>query len=244
MPDEKEKKEETASEEPQKPASKSKGPLFLIIIGAVVFVAAIGIFSLTMGVLSSPPTADEGSEAATKQQEAVKSETSNEGQEDDDLTEMEKLEKELFQAEDVSEADDLDDLMALVEEEEKSEKPGMSEEDSIEAVKWLDEEKAKLAEERSELKALKKDLDRQEYRLKQLIAKTSQVESARINSLAKLYDGMKAAQVAPLINKLTEEQAVQILLKMKPANAAKLLGSLSPDRAARISARMITLSEE
>lgn len=243
MPDEKEKKKETASEKPQKPASKLKNPLFLIIIGVVVFVAAIGIFSLTMGVFSSPPTADEGSDAATEQQKAAKSKASDDDQ-DDDLTEMEKLEKELFQIEDVSEADDLDDLLAMVEEEEKSEKPGMSKEDSIEAVKWLDEEKAKLADERSELEALKKDMDRQEYRLKQLIAKTSQVESARINSLAKLYDGMKAAQVALLITKLTEEQAVQILLKMKPAKAAKLLGSLSPDRAARISARMITLSEE
>jgi flagellar motility protein MotE (MotC chaperone) len=50
--------------------------------------------------------------------------------------------------------------------------------------------------------------------------------------------------VAPLIGKLSDDQAVQVLMQMKPASAAKILGSLSPDYAARISSNMITLNEE
>ena len=44
----------------------------------------------------------------------------------------------------------------------------------------------------------------------QLLGRVNQIESNRLNALAKLYDGMKPNQVAPLINKLTDEQAVQV----------------------------------
>ena len=90
----------------------------------------------------------------------------------------------------------------------------------------------------------KRELDAKEAHIKKFLAQVDEMESSRINALAKLYDGMQENQVVPLINQLTDEQAVQILMKMKPTNASRILGALSPARAGRISERMITLTEE
>ncbi len=245
---EEEKVEEQSSPEGQEESSekgKSNGLIKMIIIGVVVFVVGIGGFSFMMGVFSSPEKAeDEGEkdkkvEVDTKHTEKAKPE---ESEDDDFLAEIAQLEEELFGIHDVTDAEDMDDIMSLVDEEEESQ--GMSEEDSVEAVKWLESEKAKLAKERAEVDNRQKELDKQEYRLKQLFAKKDQMQSTRVGSLAKLYDGMKPSQVAPLITQLNDTQAVDILLKMKPGNAAKILGAISPKRAARISAQMITLTEE
>ncbi|MEE9442144.1 MAG: hypothetical protein V3V99_05700 [candidate division Zixibacteria bacterium] len=242
MPEEEKTKAETPKEggEEQKP-KKSKGPMMLIIISVVGFAICIGAFSFFMGVFSSPP-AGEGDDTATVEEKHAeeKSAPDQKQSEDEDMSEIDALESELFGLQDIGDVEDMDDMMDLVDNTER----GMSKEDSIEAANWLENEKEKLTTERKELDARKKELDRREYHLKQLLAKRDQMESARIGSLAKLYDGMKPQQVAPLINKLTIKQAVDVLLKMKPANAAKILGALKPDRAARISAEMITLSEE
>ncbi|MEZ5359891.1 MAG: hypothetical protein R3F48_13820 [Candidatus Zixiibacteriota bacterium] len=244
---------EQAPAEGQEPKAKgkSKGLMMMIVISVVVFVVAIAGFSFMMGVFSSPEqTAEEGTEGeqtAEVSHDAGKEAKADEPSEDEEyLAEIAKLEQELFGIDDVSQAEDMDDIMALAEEDGASQggASGMTEKDSIEASKWLESEKAKLAAQRKEIEDKMKELDKQEYRLKQLIAKKNQMQSARVASLAKLYDGMKPDQVAPLIVKLDEEQAVDVLLKMKPGNAAKILGSISPDRAARISSRMITLTEE
>lgn len=243
-----EKVEEQAPDQEQGAAgkSKSKGLIMMVAIALVVFIVAIAGFSVMMGVFSGSKTAEKGSEGektADVSHEKKKEAKQEEKSEDEAyLAEVAQLEKELFGVDSVSDAQDMDDLMTLAEDEQSD--SGMSEQDSINAAKWLDTEKAKLASQRKEIDNRQKELDKQEYRLKQLIAKKNQMQSARVASLAKLYDGMKADQVAPLIIKLDEVQAVAVLLKMKPGNAAKILGAISPDRAARISARMITLTEE
>jgi adenylyl-sulfate kinase len=43
-----------------------------------------------------------------------------------------------------------------------------------------------------------KELEKLEYRVNQALTKISQAESSRINNLARLYDGMKPAEVAKL----------------------------------------------
>jgi len=242
MPEEAKDKNKETPEETAKPAKKSKGPLMFIIISAVVFIIAIGAFSVVMGVFSSEEKPEEVSQPDEKQA-VVEEKQPSEDTDSAELSDIEELEQQLFDIENIEDAEDMDDLVKLAEEDEHSQS-GMSKKDSIEAADWLATEKAKLAKERAELEALKKERDAQEYKLKQLIAKTDQMESARINALAKLYDGMKPSQVAPLINKLTDEQAVEVLLKMKSANAAKILGVLKPDRAAHISSKMITLTKE
>ena len=232
---------------PEVEAGKSNGLMKMIIIGVIVFVVGIAAFSFMMGVFSAPESADseQSSEQASETKDSHENADGKEASEadtagDDYLSDIAKLENELFGIHEVGDAKDMDDIMTLVDDDER----GMTVEDSAKAVKWLDKEKTKITKDRAELDARKKELDTQEYRLKQIIANVNQMQSARMGSLAKLYDGMKPEQVAPLLVKLSEDQAVGILLKMKPGNAAKILGSISPDRAARISARMITLSEE
>lgn len=237
MPDEEKKQEEQEEQDAPKEKSKLKGPLLFGIIGIGVFVIAIGGFSFMMGVFSSPP-ATEGEAGAAE--EVTDTTQAEDHAKSSDSHELDALEAEIFGVESIGDAADIDDLVKLAE----NRRPGISVKDSLKARRWLDEEKATIVLQRAELDSIKKDISRQEYRLKQVIAKTDQMESARVNALAKLYDGMKPSQVAPLIKKLTEEQAVEILLKMKPANASKIFGAISPDYAARISARMITLTEE
>lgn len=213
--------------------------MFLIIIGAAAFVIGIAGFSVMLGVFSSAePNTEQQAEADAAEGEATRS---------NEWAELEDLEKELLGVETAGKEIDFDDMMAQAEKDAK-ETIG---DDSAAVAAWLDREKAKLVLERQDIDAKlkllqdrKKELDTQEQRLKQIIAKVEQMESARVGSLAKLYDGMKPAQVAPLLVKLPDESTVQVLLKMKPANAARILGELSPSRAASISAQMLTLSEE
>ncbi|MFH1701061.1 MAG: hypothetical protein ABIE07_10785 [Candidatus Zixiibacteriota bacterium] len=235
--------EKTQSEFPesgserQKPI-KSRRPIMLIIIGVVGFVICVGAFSFFMGVFSNTPVGSGGkADGLTGKRLGENSKTESKNSEEEITAEIIARENELFGRQ---------DMVAM----ENSRKPsenavrGMTKSDSIKAVNWLNLEKEKLASEKTKLDARKIELDRSEAHLRTLLTKKDQLESERISSLAKLYDGMKAEQVAPLINKLTIKQAVDVLLKMKPANAARILGALKPDRAALISAEMITLSKE
>lgn len=234
MPEEDKKVQEETPEEVA--TAKSKGPLLIGIIAAVIFIVGIGAFSIFMGVFSSAPSTDtESHPDSLSDQSAGVTEAH-----DEENLELSQLEQSIFGDSDIIEADDLDELLEMAEEHQTSK----ANDDSAAMTDWLESEKEKLAAERADLEALKKTIEAREYQLRQLIAQVSQVESSRIGALAKLYDGMKPAQVAPLIIKLTEEQAVQVLLKMKTASAAKILGALNTERAARISANMITINEE
>jgi len=236
MPEEK-KNQTPEAEQPQEqaPAPRvSKKMIFLGLVGFGAFVILIGLFSFFMGVFTGPPEAEKASITDSAMTDTTAGQAADTTKE---ISDLDRLEKEVFGGEAIQGAADIDDVMNMA-----SGKAAIS--DSIEATAWLESEKEKLAKQRKELEELKAGLDAQEYRLMQLVNKVSQMESARMGSLAKLYDGMKPIQVAPLIAKLTDEQAVDVLLKMKPVNAAKILGALSPDRAARISAKMITLTKE
>ncbi|RKX18764.1 MAG: magnesium transporter MgtE, partial [Candidatus Zixiibacteriota bacterium] len=71
-----------------------------------------------------------------------------------------------------------------------------------------------------------------------------QVESARITSIARLYDGMRPEQVGKLFENLDDKAVMAILPRMKSANAAKIMAIMPPKRAARISTKMITVMEK
>jgi flagellar motility protein MotE (MotC chaperone) len=224
MPDEPENKQE-ATEQAEAAPKKSKGPLLFIVISVVVFALSVAGFSFFLGVFDKTAT----DEAATPNAEQSEVEAT-EGSGEDELAEqshdkLEYLDLELFD----------DSMLADGEFDEK---------DSSRFLEWVQTEHDKIATQWKELDDKEKQIERREYKLKQLIEQKNQMESARIASLAKLYDGMKPQQVAPLINRLDDDQAVQVLLKMKSANAAKILGVISPDRAAKLSSKMITLAED
>jgi flagellar motility protein MotE (MotC chaperone) len=129
------------------------------------------------------------------------------------------------------------------EEEIAGEEAGMTVEDSIEAVNWLEAEKAKLAERTNELDAREKQLNVLDSKVSQKITRLEQAESARISKLAKLYDGMEARSVARLIANLDDDTVVALLPRMKLKNASSVLALMPPVRAARLSKQMITIAE-
>lgn len=229
-----------SEEAPKKSRFKIKltGPVLFGVLGVAVFLLAVGVFSFTMGLfnsLKSPaqtPTSSDvpGQVTEAKQDSLGRPLDSLSSDSARDSSYINKLRK----------AENMDEIVALAQKADSTQ----AVRDSLSKPESIEEERAKLAKEKSDLETRKKELDEQEKRLQQLLAKVSEVEAGRISALVKLYDGMKSAQVAPLISQLTDEQAVRILMKMKPANAAKVMGELNPTLAARISAKMITLSEE
>jgi len=121
---------------------------------------------------------------------------------------------------------------------------GISVEDSIEAANWLGKKTDALAKKEKELNARRKKLEQLDKEVTQKILQVEQAESARIASLAKLYDGMEARAVAKLMANLDDEAIVAILPRMKIKNASAVLQLLPPQRAAKLSKRMITIAEK
>ena len=116
--------------------------------------------------------------------------------------------------------------------------------DSSDTLNWIQKEVAKLEEEKTAIENKKKELETLDAKVNQGLQKLQQVESARMVSLARLYDGMRPEEVAKLFENLDDSMVVAILPRMKAANAAKLLALLPPKRAALISTQLISVVEK
>lgn len=244
MPDLEKSAQEGAQDEAQDTTTKPKLPLKMIIIAAGAFLIAVAAFSFTMGVFSSAPA--ENTEAVADTTTAAQDDSTASVADGDtiNMDEIAKLEREIFGDKKIAKISDKAEHVDKIVPDTIEDEQAPAVKDSTASPAWLKAEKDKLAAERAELDALKKELDAKEARIKTFLTQVEEIESSRINALAKLYDGMQENQVVPLISQLTDEQAVQILMKMKPANASRVLGALSPDRAARISEKMMTYTEE
>jgi len=125
---------------------------------------------------------------------------------------------------------------------------GISVQDSVDTLNWLDQELADLDKEQKRIQTLREQLEKEQKQLdaykKQIdraLARIEQAESARVTKLARLYDSMRPDDVAKLFENLDDKVVLSILPKMKSVNAAKILGIMPPKRAARISTKMITV---
>ncbi len=121
---------------------------------------------------------------------------------------------------------------------------GMSVEDSIESANWLKKETEQLRKQRDVLEKREKELAKREKEVATKMLKIEQAESARINNLAKLYDGMDPRSVAQLMANLDDETIVAIIPRMKTKKASEVLQLLPPKRAASLSKQMITIAEK
>lgn len=120
---------------------------------------------------------------------------------------------------------------------------GMSKEDSIDAAKWLENEKVALAEREKALVVREKELEKQHQEIQRKILIIEQAESNRISKLAKLYDGMDARSVTKLMANLDDATVVSVISRMKQKQASAVLALISPKRAAKLSKMMITIAE-
>ena len=88
-------------------------------------------------------------------------------------------------------------------------------------------------------------LDEQEQRLQTLVAELEGSQEdfgvqreESIAKLAKLYEAMKPAKAAPILETLDPDTVLEILSRMKARQAAKMLAAMNPALASEISHRM------
>lgn len=120
----------------------------------------------------------------------------------------------------------------------------LSKEDSLGAVDWFSKEQTQLDARDKDLSARQKEIEKVERSVSARITRIEQAESARINNLAKMYDGMDPTAVARLAANLSDATVVALLPRMKQKNASQVLSLLPPQRAASLSQQMITIAEE
>jgi hypothetical protein len=65
-------------------------------------------------------------------------------------------------------------------------------------------------------------------------AEREKAEKKRITKLAHLYDDMKAADAAKVMESLDVDLCIAILQRMDESNAAKIMAAFEPERAAQI----------
>ncbi len=127
---------------------------------------------------------------------------------------------------------------------ELSEADGMSVEDSLEQMSWIEKEKLAIKTRTIELDSREKELFKMEKSVDAKIIRIEHAESNRTSQLAKLYDGMDSRAVAKLMMNLDDNTVVALLPRMKSKNAALVLQLLPAKRAAALSKKMITIAEK
>ena len=206
------KAERKKEEKTEEPKKKSKIGLF-VGAGLLVFLLFLAFFSLSLGIFDK---------------ERLKEEM---GLVEDTISYVEKGSEEDWGG-------------TYLEEEERFLEPdedslAKAQEDSIKD--WMTEQKKDIQEKRTILEVQRRELELLKIEVDNLLKQKKTLESERIATLAKIYDGMKAQEVAAMMNNLNDETVVAILLRMKTRNAAKVLGLLNPERAARISHKLMVL---
>jgi len=234
---------------PQAQPAKS-GLIKYIIFGVIGLVVVVGVAFGTLMFLGGTKTADTPTEPAAEQHaEAAQAGDHTPAEPTTPPTDEQILDSLMAGADDSSVMDAIMENLAVLdykpdESDLAGQHVGMSPEDSVEAVNWLDSEKKRLAAREDSLNTLQRQLNRQEKVINQKILKIEQAESARIVNLARLYDGMDSRAVARLMANLDDNTVVQIIPRMKSKNAAAVLQLLPAARAASLSKQMITIAEK
>ncbi len=88
------------------------------------------------------------------------------------------------------------------------------------------------------LRAAEQELERKTHELqilrdeiRELLNEQSEAEQARIRSLVKIYEGMKAKDAARIFDTLDMDVLLAVMSKMSERKTAPILASMNPDRA-------------
>ncbi len=196
-----------------------------IMIGAGAFVVFLVVFSFVMGVFSSPeqpPVAE-----ATEEVQAAEEETHAV----EDATHTSAWNSEYDDS--YAEHEDVD-----------SSAGGMSEEDSVKHVAWYVAQKEEIDRERVRLRTEMADLQQLKIATEALLDERKNLERNNIANMAKLFDTMKAQEVAAIIQNIPNMKIGLILQKMKKQNASKVMAELPSERAATITMQLIDMDGE
>ena len=106
----------------------------------------------------------------------------------------------------------------------------------------LDKREQTVAQKEEELAQLQKHLEEKLANLSmlrreigELIEERDAFEERRFEHLVKVYEGMKPAEAAPLVERLKNETAVRLFYRMKEKKVSRILGFIKPEIAARLS---------
>jgi flagellar motility protein MotE (MotC chaperone) len=202
---------------------KSRLPILAAAVGVLIFVVFVAVFSISMGVFSS----DNIQPTVLK----VPAESDDEAESDD---------PNHYAGFDESYYDELDELVVPSAADSSD---TLTAEDSLEHLKWYEQQKQEIASEWRKLEMAKAETEELKYETSRLIEQRRNLEDANTVQMAKLFDTMKADQVAEIMRNMTDEQVGLILMKMKKQSASKVLAEISADRAAKITLFMINLAE-
>jgi flagellar motility protein MotE (MotC chaperone) len=92
-----------------------------------------------------------------------------------------------------------------------------------------------LAEMQKELDAKVEKLIGLQNEFKIQLDELKTVRDKRFRNLVNVYTAMSASKVAPLLDKMEDDEAVEILMAMKPDGVAKILPKMNKDKAVRLS---------
>ena len=102
----------------------------------------------------------------------------------------------------------------------------------------LDKREADITMEQERINYQKDSLSTVKQQLDMLIGQKEGIKEERIKKLAKVYEGMRPEDAAPILSELDDLTIVNILLQMEDRRVSKILGQMSVDRATEISQRL------
>ena len=91
-------------------------------------------------------------------------------------------------------------------------------------------------------KLTKLEMLRQE--IEELVAEKEAFEEQRFEHLVKVYEGMRPAEAASLVERLHKETAVRLLFHMKGKKVGKILEAINPEIAAQLSELLAAIQYE
>lgn len=110
--------------------------------------------------------------------------------------------------------------------------------DIAERRQAVEKREGELSQREALLKAGERELDQKlreltaiRNEIEGLLAKQSEEEKTRVDSLVKIYEGMKAVDAARIFNTLDTDVLIQVMSKMSERKSAPILAAMSPERA-------------
>ena len=102
----------------------------------------------------------------------------------------------------------------------------------------LDELESNIKTEEQKVVFQKDSLNSVKQQLDMLIGQKQGIQSERIKKLAKVYEGMRPEDAAPIISQLDDQTIVEIFLQMEDRRVARIIGLMPVDRATEITQRL------
>ena len=134
----------------------------------------------------------------------------------------------------------------------KSIKASAEEEEIVQALKDIEDRKKAITQREEELDKLKEHLMLQEKELSEradeLVLLKKEIEGyfhkaeserdSRVKWLAQVYNNMRAEEVAPILQKLEDDLALEVLSRMDERQVGKILGMMDVQKAAKLAQKI------